>query len=105
MAAKDAANCAKTSTLTTLEKQKISQYHNNLKKLSGVKVNELQVSEGFQNLFVAVLNVNLHFLIFSAGQNDFYMCERPVLNIAVGWVVFHLLILQVMDLNLCLPKS
>jgi hypothetical protein len=79
MAANDAADCAKTSTLTTLEIQKISQYHNNLKKLSGVKVNELQVSKGFQNLFVAVWKVNLHFLIFSAGQNVFYICVKGLL--------------------------
>ena len=82
----------KTLTLTLLEIQKISQYHNNLKKSSGVKVNELQVSKGFQNLFVAVWNINLHFLKFSAVQNAFYICERPILNIAVGWVLFRLLI-------------
>jgi hypothetical protein len=78
MATNDAANCAnpdenETPTLTTL---KISKYHGNLKKFSGDKVNELKVSKGFQNLFVAVWNVNLHFLMFSAGQNAFYICVK-----------------------------
>ena len=81
MATNDAANCAnpeenETPTLTTLEKQKLSKYHKNLKKFSGDKVNELKVSKGFQNLFVAVWNVNLHFLMFSAGQNAFYICVK-----------------------------
>jgi hypothetical protein len=76
------------TVLTILEIQTISQYHNNLKKSSRVKLNELQVSKGFQNLFVALWNVNLHFLKFSAVQNAFYIRERPVLNIAVGWVAF-----------------
>lgn len=78
MATNDAANCAnpdenETPTLITL---KISKYHENLKKFSGDKVNELKVSKGFQNLFVAVWNVNLHFLMFSAGQNAFYICVK-----------------------------
>jgi hypothetical protein len=76
MAENDAANCAnmkenETPTLNTPAKQKLSEFYNNLKKLSGDKVNELKVSKGFQNLFVAVWNVNLHFLMFSAGQNVF----------------------------------
>jgi hypothetical protein len=43
---------------------------------SGVKLNELQVSNGFHNLFIAMWNVNLHFLKFIASSNALNISER-----------------------------
>ena len=43
-------------TLTTKSDHRNFQFYENLKKSSGVKLNELQVSKGLHNLFVAVWN-------------------------------------------------
>jgi hypothetical protein len=56
-------------------------------------------------LFVAVWNVNLHFLMFSAGQNVFIYVWKACTEHCCGLVVFHLLIQQVMDSNFWPPKG